>query len=133
MAEKVLNLPLSGAEVREAVLDRISQYLMNDCFLSPNTAYDHFSAKITVHIEAHDVGRTAVVDTPPISVSAGEPPDNEDEFLDASDAEFTMDPAPPNEVRVESGQPVPVATTTKGKPDIKLVQYARKVRGVAKK
>jgi hypothetical protein len=127
--EKVLNLPLSGSEVREAVLDRISQYLAQDCFLSPNCAYEYFKAEITVHITAHDVGRDAVVGTLPIVVTAGTPPENEDEFLEQADAVLEIHPAAPNEVRVESGQPVPVSTTTKGKPDIKPVQYARKPKG----
>jgi hypothetical protein len=130
-AEKALNLPLSGSEVREAVIDKISQFLAQDCFLSPNTAYDYFEAVITVHIKAHDVGRDVVVASPVI-ITAGTKPDPEDEFLDQADAVLTMAPAAPNEVRVESGQPVPVSTTTKGKPDIKPVQYARKTKGTSK-
>jgi hypothetical protein len=123
MPEKVLPLPLSGEEVRKAVLDRIDQSLQKDCYLSPNAAYDWFSAEIKLKLMLHDVGRTAEVEQT-VAVFAGEEPE---EGAEGVEGEITMEAKPPNEVRVETGQEVPVlAKSPEGKPVIKGIRYARK-------
>jgi len=122
MPEKVLPLPLSGEEVRLAILDKISQSLQKDCFLSPNVSYDYFSAKVSISLKCHDVGRVAEVEQ---EVEAGEG-DIPNVPLDIQEAEFEMQPAAPNEVRVASGQDVPALTKdAEGKPKIEKIRYAR--------
>ena len=117
--------PLSGLEIRKAIADKVMNQLGRDCFLSDNLAYDYFSATVKVSLVAHDVGRAAPVDME-IKVSQGEPP-SDDQFLEQAEAEMQIDEAPPNEVRVETGQEVPVLTkTADGKSAIRGVKYARK-------
>ena len=122
-AEKVLPLPLSGSEIVEAVLDKLRQALVKDCYLSPNTAYDWFEARVTVHVKANDIGRRPEVKAE-VTVgagaegSAGRGQDHE--------VELVIEPAAPNEIRQETGQPLPVlATTADGHREIKKVQYKR--------
>lgn len=124
MAERVLNDPLSGEEIIQAICDRVSDSLRKDCYLSPNMAYDYFTAVVKIEVRAHDVGRDVEIKTADV-VTAGV--ENEDMHLEASDADFVIEAAPPNEVRVESGQPVPVLTKdAEGEPTIKKIKYGRK-------
>ena len=122
-AEKVLPLPLSGSEIVEAVLDKLRAALVKDCYLSPNTAYDWFEARVKVHVKANDIGRRPEVKAE-VTVglgeqgSAGRGQDHE--------VELVIEPAAPNEIRQETGQPLPVlATTADGHREIKKVQYKR--------
>jgi len=129
MPEKVLPLPLSGEEVRTAILDKISQSLQRDCFLSPNLAYDFYQAHVKLHVTCHDVGREAQIKVDE-TVTVG---DNPDALLEQADAEFDIVPEPPNTVRVESGQDVPVLTKgATGKAEIRGIRYARSKGKVAK-
>ena len=127
MPERVLANPLSGEEVVKAVLDKIGNSLRRDCYLSPNCAYDYYTAEVKISLRAHDVGRTAEVNVAETVTGRVEPFNPEDVHLDAADAEFNIEAAPPNEVRVSTGQDVPVLTKdTEGKPAIKPVLYSRK-------
>ena len=74
--EKVLTLPLSGEEIRKAILDRISQRLEKDGYLNTNLAYDYYECKITIDAVCHDVGRAAPVKVTE-TVTLGEKPDGE--------------------------------------------------------
>ncbi len=130
MAEKVLPLPLSGEEVRKAILDRVDQSLAKDCYLSPNLSYDFFDCTVKIECHLHDVGRTDEVNQT-VAVSAGEEPEGGSAEVAS---EFIIESAPPNEVRVATGQPVPVLSKdTDGRPEIKRIKYARKHAGKAKK
>jgi hypothetical protein len=121
MPEKVLPLPLSGEEIRKAILDRLSQRLEKDGFLNPVLCYDYFSAKVTIEIRAHDCGRAADVDISE-TVQIGEEP----EAAEGQTGEFEIEPQPPNTERVETGQPVPVLSRSKdGQPEVKKVKYKR--------
>ncbi len=124
MAEQTLNNPLAGNEIIEAILDKVRAKLRSDCFLNANSAYDWFNADISYKIDMHDSGALVKVDQQVI-VSNGAMPETPD--LQHVEAEFHIDPAPPNEVRVETGQPVPTLTKDEhGKDVIKGVRYARK-------
>jgi hypothetical protein len=123
VAEKVLTMPLSGEEVRKAILDKIGLSLSRDCFLSANLAYEFFEAHVTVSLKLRDVGRVESVEQD-VKVSHGE---NDDQFIEAAEAEFDIPAEDPTTVRVESGQEVPVLTRdTEGRPEIKGIKYARK-------
>lgn len=127
MAERVLVNPLSGEEIVRAVLDKVGNSLRRDCYLSPNLAYDFYTADVKISLRAHDVGRTAGVNLAEVVTQHVETVNPEDIHLDAADAEFEIEAAPPNAVRVETGQDVPVLTRdTEGKPAIKPVRYSRK-------
>lgn len=132
MAERTLNNPLSGTEVVEAVLDKVRAKLQTDCYLNPNSAYDWFSAEIEIHLDMHDAGSHIKGDYR-VQLAEGVKPAETPQHVEA---DFHIDPAPPNEVRVETGQPVPTLTKDEqGKDVIRNVRYSRKdvARGVAVK
>jgi hypothetical protein len=123
MAEKTLNVQLNGAEIVEAVVDAIRQKMTTDCFLNPNSAYDWFSAEVRVKLDMHDTGAHVKGDYSATTIAGAEPNGE----VATADATFEIEPAPPNEVRVASGQAVPTLTRDgDGKPVIKGVRYARK-------
>jgi len=113
VSEKTIPAPLSGQEVKEALIDRISQALDKDCFLHPNAAYDFFTGKITLEVTLHDAGREDEIKMEQ-SVTAGETQPDAKKATVAID----LEKQPPNQVRVESGQPVPTDTGKK-------IKYAR--------
>lgn len=131
MPETVLALALSGEEVRKAICDKLDQVLAKDCRLTAEKAYQYFSSKITVHLECFDIGRIEVVESISQATYGGAPNDNE--ALDKFDAELEMSPAPPNEIRVESGQGVPVQSRdSDGRSTEKRIRYSRKSLAKAK-
>lgn len=120
--EKVLPLPLSGEEIRKAILDRLSQRLEKDGFLNMVLCYDYYSAKVTIEIHAHDCGRAADVNVTEILTQGQEPEGG----AEGTEGEFEIEPQPPNTERVETGQPVPVLSRSKdGQPEVKKVRYKR--------
>jgi len=123
MPERVLANPLSGEEIIEAIAEKVKAALRRDCYLTPNLAYDYYTADVKISLTAHDVGRAAQVNVA-VHDTQGDP---EDAALEASDASFHVDAEAPNAVRVESGQPVPVLTRDPdGRPAVKGVRYSRK-------
>jgi hypothetical protein len=122
MAEQTLKNPLSGAEVIEAILDRLRSSLQADCHLNANSAYDWFSAEVAVKLDMHDAGAHIKVDRI-AKIHSGTHPS---EDLQHVEADFHIDPAPPNEVRVDTGQPVPTLTKDEqGRDVVKGVRYSR--------
>lgn len=122
MAEQTLNNPLSGGEVVEAILDKIRASLRLDCHLNPNSAYDWFSAEVTIKLDMHDAGAHIKGDYTAKATEGNQVADAQH-----VEADFHIDPAPPNEVRVETGQPVPTLTKDEqGNDVVKGVRYSRK-------
>ena len=119
MPERTLNLPISGNEAVKAVLDKMETAMRRDCYLNPDLAYDYVEATVKYTIKCHDVGEARVVDQE-VKLQVGtEPESGVDEF----EGETFVEPISPNELREETGQPIPV----KGKGnEIKHVPYARK-------
>ncbi len=125
MAERVLADPLSGEEIRIAILDQLMTRLAKDGYLNKAHAYSHYSAKISIHIECVDMGTVYPVDVTETVTPVKA--DDENALLDQFDAELNVDPEAPNDVRVASGQDVPVLTTdSDGKPAIKGIRYSKK-------
>lgn len=125
MAEQTLNNPLSGDEIIEAVTDSLRIKMRRDCFLNKNSAYDWFSGDVAVKLDMHDAGTRVSADHAAHSERGTAP--NPDDDRQHVEAQFFIDPAPPNEVRVGTGQPVPTLTRdAQGKDVIKGVRYARK-------
>lgn len=133
MAERVLATPLSGLEVRRAVLDHMGRRLEQDCFLNQDTAYDYFIADVTISLRCRDIGRIARVElSETISGATKEAIADENILLEQADSKFQVESSSPNETRVDTGQDVPVLTTQNGKPEIKGVRYSRKDLAKAK-
>ena len=121
--EKPAPMPLSGEEVRAAILFKVEESLGRTCNLRFDDAYSSFKAEISIKLTLSDFGRE-VRDNHNVSahaettLEAGE--------VKAVEANLTIGPAPPNQVRVETGQPVPIVVVEKGKQVVKHVKYASK-------
>jgi len=119
MAEKTLALPLSGAEVVEAICERVRVALKKDCFLSETSAYDWFEASVSVGIRLHDLGRIPKVEVGVVVEKGAWTGDVEERI-----AGVEIGRAAPNQVRLENGLPVPVlATGADGRKEIRRVKY----------
>lgn len=130
MPEKSVTEPLSGEEIRIALLDKISALLRKDCRLTANLAYDWYKANVKVELIYHSAANGDQLTEAEVSQEGKTvEEDPEDEFLRKADAELNIEPQEPNQVRIESGQSAPVLSTAGGKPEIKRVQYARGTRG----
>ena len=114
MPKQTVPLPLSGAEIKTAILDKIKQTLDRDCYLNDTTAYDFFEGKITIQLRCNDIGREEVVKANVVA-SQGTQPAQEPEAITN---QINIEKQPPNQVRIETGQPVPTATG-------KRIRYAR--------
>jgi len=119
--EKMAPLPLTGEEVQEAVLSKIKESFNRTCHLKYDNAYTSFKAEIHIKFTLSDYGRT-IEDNHAVEVSGSSGiPETETRTVET---DITMEPAPPNQVRVESGQPVPVKVNEGGKTVIKHLKYA---------
>ena len=127
MAERVLPENLSGEEIRTAVIDILMARLARDCALNGTHSYDHFSYKISFHIEMHDLGRIEKVNvTEEGALIKVDPESDANLALDQFDAELEGAQADPNTMREDTGQPIPVfSKDADGKPTIRKVKYAR--------
>jgi hypothetical protein len=119
MAEKTVADPLSGAEVKAAILDRIKTALDHDCFLHDSASYDFFTGTVKISLSCHDGGFENKVELT-AAAAQGDP------VVPATEAnvEIDLEKAPPNQVRVETGQPVPTASGKK-------IKYSRKTAKAA--
>lgn len=124
MAEKTLNLPLNGAEIRAAITDRLARKLKQDCYLHDHVAYEYVDAKVTISIKLHNIGQISPVEIEETIQGGEEPVD--DQFLEQHESTFDIKDEVPNETRVETGQGVPTLTKdSNGKPEIQNVRYKR--------
>lgn len=129
MAEQTLNNPLSGFEVIEAIIDKLRITLRTSGNFRENDSFDWFTAKVSLEIDRHDTGVTMQSDHI-VKLSEGTMPSGDKEH---AEADFYIEAAPPNEVRVATGQPVPTLTKdAQGKTVQKGVRYARKDAAKAK-
>lgn len=123
MQEKTLPRALSGTEIKTAVIKKITDMMERDCRLASHVAYGAFSFHFRLDIKFQDLGSNikstaheaseeiAPVEDPEIPLQV--------ETLEVSDEE-----KPPNQVRVETGQGVPVAVKLpSGKMEEKRVTY----------
>lgn len=127
--EEAIVEPLSGIEIIEAIKHQVGLQLQRDCFLSPNSAYEHFFAEVKISLKAVDCGRIAEVNTT-VVMTQGPAPDPDDEDAksrtDISQSIEQMNAQPPNVVRKETGQPVPVLVDDgSGNKERKTVKYEK--------
>ena len=128
MPEQSLNLALAGNEVIKAILNKIGDHLRRDCHLSPTTAYERFECEVSIKLRCRDIGRIAEVNAE-VEVEGGTIPpeaENDDQYLDQAESQFSIISANPNETRVETDQPVPTLTSKNGKQEIVGVKYAKR-------
>jgi hypothetical protein len=121
MPEQTLALKLNGAEIRKALTEKIDQALSRDWSMNPATSYDWFEGTITIKLALSDAGREY-----PLEVSAhafaGDEPDQSQEQT----VEVPVNKVPPNVVRVETGQDVPVlAKSGDGPATVKGIRYKK--------
>lgn len=118
--ETVQPRPLSGAEVKNALLYKVEHSLNRSGFLHDDNAYSSFKAEISIKLTLADFGRE-VRDNHIVSEAADTGLPGEPETVESN---LVMEPAPPNQVRVETGQAVPVTTVIDGKAQTRHVRYA---------
>lgn len=120
--EKPAPLPLTGEEVQEAILYKVASSLARTCHLKVDNAYTSFKAEISIRLTLSDFGRQ-VSDNHSVTEQgdSGLDPENEPRQVEAN---VTMEPMPPNQVRIETDQDVPVPTVEGGKKVIKHLRYA---------
>lgn len=122
-AEVVLNKPLTGEEVRQIVINKLTDRLRGDTRLADYVAVPAFEFRLDLvlllegavhnkleHTIEHNVG----------SVQA------DSENVTAVSAHLEQKQMPPNEARVDAGLDVPVLThDDKGRPTEKGVKYGK--------
>ena len=120
--EKPAPLPLTGEEVQEAILYKVAASLARTCHLKVDNAYTSFKAEITIRLTLSDFGRE-VKDNHIVTeqVDTGIPDESEPRSMEAN---VTMEPMPPNQLRIETDQAVPVSTVEGGKKVVKHLKYA---------
>lgn len=121
--ERSVSLPLSMREAVEAIIFRIREAFLRDCNWNPDLACQWFEAEISIKARHSDVGREVKSEFV-VQETKGEPPADGSEIVE-SHAEVNIGMAPPNQVRQETGQGVPVLTTANGRPEIKRVTYKK--------
>ncbi len=125
MSEQVLPLPLSGGEIIKSVLHHVEQMLRKDCYLNDVAAYETVQGTVSVRLAMKDCGRDAVVDAV-IPVQSGPVVAEGDEDVYLNEADRTLMAAPPNQVRQETDQPLPVLVEdSTGRREVKRIQYAK--------
>lgn len=101
--EKVLNLPLSGNELIEIILQRIETRLRRDCFLHEAATYNGFSYDLALNIKFKDMmmgKETLVWDKHQEGDPEGAESHPATEKFDSGDS--------PNGTRMEHGLDIPV-------------------------
>lgn len=131
MSEQVLPLPLSGGEIIKAVLHHVELALKRDCYLNDVAAYETVAGTISVRLKMKDCGRAVEVSVD-VPVSQGPAPTDGDPDVYDANATVELETAPPNVVRQETDQPLPVLVEdATGKREVRRVQYARPERSRA--
>lgn len=126
MSERTLADPLSGAEVVEAIVEKVRLALRRDGNLNPALAYEAFSARIRLEVKLKDCGR--MVDIQTVANSQSENPVDEDAAL--VEAEALIYEQPPNQVRHEAGLAIPTLVVDgEGRKTVEKIKYARKRTG----
>lgn len=124
MAEKSLNDPLSGAEIKAIILDEIEKRLNGDCTLGNDLAYAGFTAKFEVKISyLRSLVKESLVwggalQNPPADVEV-------EEAGKTAIADVYVSPAP-NVARQAHDLPIPVLVQTPTGAERRRVHIERK-------
>ena len=126
MSEITIAQPLAGTEVIKRILHKVESMLKQDCYLNGYAAYESVEATSKVDIKMLDVGRM-----PEVHIEATERSENDldptRENFAIEHAEETIGAAPPNQVRLDSEQPIPTLVEHgDGSKEVRGVKYQRK-------
>ena len=121
-SEKSIPMALSGEEIQEAVLFKLSECMQKNCHLHSGNAYSKARIEVSVKMTLYDYGREVRNnEQATVELDSGLPQESAPVTVEGT---VVMEPMPPNQVRIETGQDVPVQTIIDGKPTVKRVKYA---------
>jgi hypothetical protein len=123
-AEKVLNLPLSGDEIVEIILQRIEARLRQDCFLHPAATYNGFSYDLSCTIKFRDMmlgKETLLWDKHQQGEGAVDDETSATEQFDSGDS--------PNRARMDHDMEIPVQTQEGRRTVIRKRRFAKEDAG----
>lgn len=122
MPEQTLALPLSGAEIKEILLNNFRIALDKDCYLNDTASYSWMRGKMSLELELNDSGITATTREMPFE--AGDVEVTAEKKTGVR-VDFTLNAEPPDTVRANNDLPVPVENSTPGKSsETKGIRYA---------
>ncbi len=108
MQEKTLPRPLSGTEIKTAILKKLEQSMNRDSRLANHVAYGAFSYHFRLDIKFQDLG-TQYGQTAEEGQETLQEVENPEVILEVETLDWDEEAKAPNQVRVETEQPVPVA------------------------
>lgn len=118
MSDTPKPVPLNGREVQEAILYKVAESLDKSCHLAESNAYTAFRAEVSVKLVLSDFGREQK-DNHILAAAAGTvEPD-----ADVQDVTLQIPEMAPNQLRIETDQPIPVIAIEDGKQVMKRVKY----------
>jgi hypothetical protein len=121
-SEKSIPLPLTGEEIQEAVVVKLRECMQKNCHLGLGNAYTSAKIEVTVKMTLFDYGREVRNnELATVEIDSGLPQESAPVTVEG---QLTTDPMPPNQLRVETDQSVPVQTTQDGKKVTKHLKYA---------
>ena len=121
-SEKSVPLPLTGEEIQEAVLFKLRECMQKSCHLHLGNAYTSAKIDISVKMILFDYGREVRNnEIAQVELDSTLPPESEPVVAEET---LTVDPMPPNQLRHETDQAVPVPTVVDGKKTIRHLKYA---------
>ena len=127
MAEKTLNDPLSGAEIKQIILQEIERRLNGDCTLGNDLAYAGFTAKFEIKVSFL---RSLVKETLIWGGKTDIPASNDPvEAVGDTVIAETYTSSPPNVARQEHDLPIPVLVQTPTGPMRQKVPIEQVKRG----
>jgi hypothetical protein len=121
-SEKSVPLPLSGDEVKEAAIAKVRECLDKSCHLAGGNAYTSVRFEIAIKMTLFDYGREVRNNEIATGeIDSGLPQEGAAEAIEET---LTVEPMPPNQLRQDTGQAVPVQTVVDGKKITKHLRYA---------
>jgi hypothetical protein len=127
-SEKSIPLPLNGEEIQEATLFKLRECMQKNCHLSLGNSYAKVRIEVFVKMILTDIARPDVSNNvaATVELDSGLASESEPETVEAT---LMVEPMPPNQLRQETDQAVPVQTVIDGKKVTKHLKYApRKVK-----
>ena len=123
MQEKTLPKPLSGMEIRKAILAKIEQRMAQDCTLQDINAYPSFSFTADIAVKYQTLGKT---DSTFVRAASEGGEVVEGTPVELEHVHVSEEMKTPNTVRQETGQEIPVLhKTASGKVEEKRARYAQ--------
>lgn len=120
MAERTLNDPLSGEEIKHIILNRISQAMDRDCTLIDDISYPSFTLDFDIRIKFN---RSPTPGTTVWGDHKEGPPLGEKPTLNIAKDHYEEDS--PNKARLDHDLPIPVEVATPTGPQKRKIRFDR--------